>query len=207
MFKYAVFGHISKKYFNSKFGASLGFRMDGADYNAEMRNPLNQFSLRVSLAYELTNKLTIKASAGMYSQLPTYTILGYRDAENNLVNKNNGLKYLKANHLVSGFEYVPNSSSKISVEGFYKTYKNYPFSIRNQISLANLGADFGVVGNEEVTSTSEGRAYGFEFFAQKKSYAGLYAIVSYTFVVSEFKDNLNNFIPSTFLQPGITNIC
>lgn len=198
MFKYAVFGQISKKYFNSKLGASLGFRMDGTDYNAEMLNPLNQFSPRISLAYEFTNKLTINASAGMYSQLPTYTILGFRDAENNLVNKNNGLKYIQANHWVSGFEFTPDNSSKMSVEGFYKTYKNYPFSVRNQISLANLGADFGVVGNEEVTSTSEGRAYGFEIFAQKKSYDGFYGILSYTFVVSEFKDNLKNYIPSTW---------
>ena len=198
MFKYAAFGQISKKYFHSKLSASLGFRLDGTDYNAEMQNPLNQFSPRFSLAYELSNKLTINASAGIYSQLPTYTILGYRDAENNLVNKDNGLKYIQANHWVSGFEFTPNNSSKISVEGFYKTYKNYPFSVRNQISLANLGADFGVVGNEEVISTSEGRAYGFEFFAQKKSYAGLYGILSYTFVVSEFKDNLNNYIPSTW---------
>ncbi|MDP3359905.1 MAG: TonB-dependent receptor [Lutibacter sp.] len=198
MFKYAVFGQVSKKYFNSKLGASLGFRMDGTDYNKEMQNPLNHFSPRISLAYELTNKLTVNASAGIYSQLPTYTILGFRDNENSLVNKNNGLKYLQANHWVSGFEFTPNNSSKMSVEGFYKTYKNYPFSIRNQISLANLGADFGVVGNEEVTSTSEGRAYGFELFAQKKSFAGLYGILSYTFVVSEFKDNLNNYIPSTW---------
>lgn len=198
MFKYAAFGQVSKKYFNSKLGASLGLRLDGTDYNAEMRNPLNQFSPRISLAYELTNKLTINASAGIYSQLPTYTILGYRDAENNLVNKNNRLKYIQANHWVSGFEFAPNNSSKMSVEGFYKTYKNYPFSIRNKISLANLGADFGVVGNEEVTSTSEGRSYGFELFAQKKSFAGLYGILSYTFVVSEFKDNLNNYIPSTW---------
>ncbi len=124
--------------------------------------------------------------------------MGYRDAENNLVNKNNGLKYIQANHWVSGFEFTPNNSSKISVEGFYKTYKNYPFSVRNQISLANLGADFGVVGNEEVISTSEGRSYGFELFAQKKSYAGLYGILSYTYVVSEFKDNLNTYIPSTW---------
>ncbi|HCE54749.1 MAG: TonB-dependent receptor [Lutibacter sp.] len=198
MFKYAVFGQISKKYFHSKLAASLGFRMDGTDYDAEMRNLLNQFSPRVSIAYSLTDKLTLNATAGIYSQLPTYTILGYRDAENNLVNKNNGLKYIQANHWVSGFEFTPNNSSKISVEGFYKTYKNYPFSVRNQISLANLGADFGVVGNEEVISTSEGRSYGFELFAQKKSYAGLYGILSYTYVVSEFKDNLNTYIPSTW---------
>jgi hypothetical protein len=198
MFKYAVFGQISKKYFHSKLGASLGFRLDGTDYDDEMRNPLNNFSPRISLAYSLSEKLTINATAGIYSQLPTYTILGYRDAENNLVNKNNGLKYIQANHWVSGFEFTPNNSSKISVEGFYKTYKNYPFSVRNQISLANLGADFGVVGNEEVISISEGRAYGFELFAQKKSYSGLYGILSYTFVVSEFKDNFNNYIPSTW---------
>ncbi len=198
MFKYAVFGQISKKYFNSKLGASLGFRLDGTDYNDEMQNPLNHFSPRISLAYSLSEKLTVNATAGIYSQLPTYTILGYRDVENSLVNKNNGLKYIQANHWVSGFEFSPNSSSKISVEGFYKKYKNYPFSIRNQISLANLGADFGVVGNEEVTSTSEGRAYGFEFFAQKKSFSGLYGILSYTYVVSEFKDNLNSYIPSTW---------
>jgi hypothetical protein len=198
MFKYAVFGQISKKYFNSKLGASFGFRLDGTDYNDEMQNPLNHFSPRISLAYSLSEKLTVNATAGIYSQLPTYTILGYRDAENSLVNKNNGLKYIQANHWVSGFEFSPNSSSKMSVEGFYKTYKNYPFSIRNQISLANLGADFGVVGNEEVTSTSEGRAYGFEFFAQKKSFSGLYGILSYTYVVSEFKDNLNIYIPSTW---------
>lgn len=198
MFKYAAFGQISKKYFHSKLAASFGFRFDGTNYNAEMRNLLNQFSPRISLAYQLTNKLTINASTGMYTQLPTYTILGYRDFENNLVNKNIGLKYIKANHWVSGFEFAPNNSSKISVEGFYKSYKNYPFSVRNQISLANLGSDFGVVGNEEVTSTSKGRAYGFELFAQKKSFAGLYGILSYTFLVSEFKDYLNNYIPSTW---------
>lgn len=198
MFKYSAFGQISKKYFNSKFGASFGFRLDGTDYNDEMQNPLNHISPRISLAYSLSEKLTVNATAGIYSQLPTYTILGYRDAENSLVNKNNGLKYIQANHWVSGFEFSPNNSSKISYEGFYKTYKNYPFSIRDQISLANLGADFGVVGNEEVTSTSEGRAYGFEFFAQKKSFSGFYGILSYTFVVSEFTDNLNNYIPSTW---------
>ena len=87
---------------------------------------------------------------------------------------------------------------KFSVEGFYKGYTNYPFSVRNQISLANLGADFGVVGNEEVTSSSNGKAYGFEVFAQKKSFAGLYGILSYTFVRSEFDNQFLEAIPSSW---------
>ena len=196
--KYNVFGQLSKKYLNYKLGVSLGFRMDGVNYNSEMSNLFNQFSPRISLSYKLNEKLNLNASSGIYYQSPAYTILGYRNNLNELVNKNNGLKFIEAAHYVSGLEYNSNRTSKISIEGFYKDYSNYPFSKRDQISLANLGSDFGVIGNEEVLSISKGRAYGFELLAQKKSYNGLYYLFSYTFVKSEFQDALNNYIPSSW---------
>ena len=198
LLKYGLFGQISKKYFNSKLGVSFGVRLDGLDYSEKMKNIFNQFSPRISVSYDLKTNLLLNLSAGSYYQLPAYTILGYRDGLNNLVNKNNNLNYINAKHLVAGLELKPSKDSKISVEGFFKSYKNYPFSVRDQISLANLGSDFGVVGNEEVTSTSTGRSYGFEVFAQKKSYQGLYGLVSYTFVVSEFNDKTDTFIPSSW---------
>jgi len=198
LFKYGVFGQISKAYFDSRLNVSFGLRFDGVDYDSEMSNPFKQFSPRLSLAYALSQKWAVNASAGIYNQLPSYTIMGYRENNGELVNKENGLEYITADHLVAGLEFNPNTSSKITVEGFYKDYENYPFSVRNQISLANLGADFGVVGNEEVTSTSEGRAYGFEVLLQKKSYSGLYGILSYTYVRSEFKDNNNQYVPSSW---------
>jgi hypothetical protein len=197
MFKYALFGQVSKEYFDAKLGLSFGVRLDGNNYNSAMKNALNQFSPRFSAAYNLNEKWSVNSSIGTYYQLPSYTTLGFRDNANALVNQPN-LKYIKSNHFVSGLEFKPNASSKITLEGFYKSYSNYPFSVRNQISLANLGADFGVVGNEAVTSTSEGKSYGFEVFAQKKSYKGLYGIVSYTFVRSEFQDASQNYIPSSW---------
>ncbi len=197
IFKYALFGQVSKNYFNSKLGLSFGFRLDGNNYNASMKNVFNQFSPRLSATFSLTDKWSINSSIGTYYQLPTYTSLGFRNNANVLVNQQN-LKYIQSNHLVSGLDFKPDSSSKITVEGFYKSYSDYPFSVRNQISLANLGADFGVVGSEEVTSTSKGKAYGFEIFAQKKSYEGLYGIFSYTFVRSEFQNQLNQYIPSSW---------
>ncbi|SNR53066.1 Outer membrane receptor for ferrienterochelin and colicins [Lutibacter agarilyticus] len=198
LFKYGIFGQISKAYFNSKLNVSFGVRFDGVDYDDEMSNLFKQFSPRLSLAYALTEKWAVNASAGIYNQLPSYTVMGYRDNDGVLVNKENGLEYITAEHLVAGLEFKPNTSSKVTLEGFYKGYNNYPFSVENQISLANLGAGFGVVGNEEVTSTSEGRAYGFEVLLQKKSYSGLYGILSYTFVRSEFKDLNNEYIPSSW---------
>ncbi|MGQ3678957.1 TonB-dependent receptor [Tenacibaculum discolor] len=195
--KYGVFGQVSKRYLDEKLGVSFGFRMDGIDYNSTMKNPFNQFSPRLSLSYDLSEKWMVSSSVGRYYQLPSYTVLGYKNDIGEFENKN-GLKYIQSDHFVSGLSYKPNTSSKVTFEGFYKGYKDYPFSLRNQISLANLGADFGIIGNEAVSSTSEGRAYGFELLAQKKSYSGLYGIASYTFVRSEFKDAQGGYIPSTW---------
>ena len=195
--KYSFFGQVSQKFLKSKLRTSLGMRFDGIDYNTEMKNVFNQFSPRIAVSYEIVPKIMLNTTFGNYFQLPAYTILGYRDNFNHLSNKNS-LKYINAKHYVTGIEVKPSNDFKVSLEGFYKKYDNYPFSVRDQISLANLGSDFGVIGNENVTSTSKGRAYGLEVFAQKKSYKGLYGLVSYTFVVSEFKDASGNFIPSSW---------
>ena len=119
----------------------------------------------------LTKKLSLNAATGIYKQLPAYTILGYRDSQNSLVNKDQ-LKYIRAYQYSSGFEYTGKWNGRFVVEGFYKDYRNYPFSINKGISLANLGGNFGVIGNESVSSTSNGRAYGLEFLYQQKKKAG-----------------------------------
>lgn len=197
LFKYALFGQISRSYFNDDLSISFGIRTDGNNYNKTMKNPFNQFSPRISFNYILNENWSLNASTGIYYQPPAYTTFGFRDNNNILVNQKN-LKFIQSIHYVSGIEFRPDTTSKITLEGFYKGYKNYPFSVRDQISLANLGSDFGVVGAEEVTSDSEGLAYGFEILAQKKSYEGLYGILSYTYVRSEFKNRLNQHIPSTW---------
>ncbi len=197
LFSYAMFAQASKKLFSNQLELSLGVRTDGNTYNEDMENPFNQFSPRIAASLKLANKWYANTSVAKYYQLPSYTMLGFRDNANVLVNQPN-LKYISSMHAVGGIEYRPEKNTKVTLEGFYKKYDNYPFSIRNQISLANLGADFGVVGSEAVTSTNEGRAYGFEFLAQKKSYDGVYGILAYTFVRSEFKDVNNQFIPSTW---------
>jgi hypothetical protein len=64
--------------------------------------------------------------------------------------------------------------------------------------LANLGADFGIIGNAPVTSTSKGKSYGLEFLMQQKLYNGFYGLISYTFVRSEFQDKNNIYTASSW---------
>lgn len=204
--KWGIFANASRVFFSGDLTLSAGFRMDANNYSPEMKNMVDQFSPRFSLSYQFLPKWSFNANTGMYFQLPAYTVLGYRDSLGNLVNQQNHITYIECDHLVAGFEYRPKGSLKFSLEGFYKYYRNYPFSIRNGVSLANLGADFGVIGNEPVTSTSAGRSYGVELFAQQKLNKNFYGILAITYVTSEFENAEKIYEPSAWDNKTIISL-
>ena len=196
--KYGAFVQASKNMLAERLTLSLGLRTDFSDYSNDMINPIDQLSPRFSLAYAITEKLSFNFNTGRYYQLPPYTVMGYRDSTDQLVNKENHITYIKADHIVAGFAYELKSDARITLEGFYKMYNKYPLLLNDSISLANLGGDFGVIGNEPVSSASDGRSYGAELLIQQKLYKGFYGILAYTFVRSEFKDKTSTFKPSSW---------
>ena len=206
MSKFSLFSQVSKAYFNEKLSTSFGLRTDFSSYSKSLSNPLDQLSPSFSMSYRLTNSWSISANLARYHQLPSYTILGYRNQMGELANKANEIKYIRADHAVLGAEYLTKWKSRFTLEGFYKNYSRYPFSINDSISLANTGSDFGVVGNEEVNSSSNGRSYGLEFLYQQKLLKGFYAILAYTLVNSEFKDKNDTYVPTAWDSKHIISL-
>lgn len=206
MFRWGLFSQVSKDVLNEKLTLSLGVRADANNYSPEMRNLLDQISPRFSASYSLNSKWSLNTNAGRYYQTPPYTSLGYRDELGILVNKQNMIKYIQADHLVAGFDFLPDNSSKLSLEGFYKWYNQYPFSVSDSVALASKGADFGTFGDEEIISTAKGRAYGMELLYQNKNLAGINMIVSYTLVRSEFQDIKSSYIPTAWDNKHILNV-
>jgi outer membrane receptor for ferrienterochelin and colicin len=204
-YKYGIFAQLSKGIFNERILLSGGFRMDGNSLNSSMRNILNQFSPRFSISYSITEQFSFNTNVGMYYQLPAYTVLGYKDNNGNLLNVNNGAKYINNTHYVAGFAYETKQNARFTAEGFYKQYKNYPFLTNDSISLANLGGDFGVIGNEPSLPISEGRSYGAEFLAQQKLIKGFFGILAYTYVISEFKNKQGVYTPTAWDSRNIIN--
>ncbi len=204
--KFAVFSQLSKTTFNNRLVLSLALRTDFSDYSNEMKNPLKQLAPRMSLSYALTKKWSANFNVGRYSQLPAYTVLGYRNNVGELVNQSNEVTYISADHLVAGLEYNPTTYSKVTLESFYKKYQNYPFLLTDSISLANLGGDFGVIGSEPVNSSSQGRSYGVELLIQQKLSSSIYGIISYTWVKSEFMDKNEKYLPSAWDNQHLLNI-
>jgi outer membrane receptor for ferrienterochelin and colicin len=195
-FRYGVFGSVNRRFIDDKLSLTFGIRTDLNNYLNDGNNPINALSPRFTASYSLTDKFNINGTVGRYAKLPVYTVLGFRDATGALANKDN--KYIISDHYAGGVEYLPNSSLRITLEGFYKQYSNYPVSLLNNISLANLGADFGAIGNERVTSTGKGRSYGVELFVQQKLVKKFFITASYTLFWSEFTGNNNVYIPSSW---------
>ncbi|EON76796.1 TonB-dependent receptor [Lunatimonas lonarensis] len=197
---YGAFVQGSKKFAGERLLLSGGVRMDGSDFGRSASNPLNQMSPRASVSYQLTERLFWTANAGVYYQRPPYTVLGFRDNSGALVNQENNVKFIRSTHFISGIEIQrPEKNRRFTIEGFYKLYGNYPTSVANGVALANLGADFGVIGNEEVTSDARGRAYGLEFLAQQRLFNDFYGIAAVTLVRSEFTNpNTDGFVPSSW---------
>ncbi len=197
---YGAFVSGSKNYSGDRLLLSGGVRIDGGDFAATASNPFRQISPRVSLSYQLSPNLYATANAGVYYQKPPYTVLGFRDNEGTLVNRENDVRFIRNSQLIAGLELVvPEKNRRITAEAFYKKYSNYPSSLRNGIALANLGADFGVIGNEPVLSNAEGLAYGLEFLVQQRLLNDFYGIAALTLVRSEFTNpNTDGFVPSSW---------
>ncbi len=205
-FKWSLFGQVSKGFVNDRLMLSLGVRSDANNYSLQMSNLLTQLSPRFSASWSFTPKFALNFNTGRYYQLPAYTTMGYRLSDGELLNKTNGLRYIQADHFVAGIDYRRNDKSKITLEGFYKKYNYYPFSIRDSVSLASKGADFGVAGDEGVTPTSKGKAWGAELYYREKLSSIFDVTVSYTWVRSSFEDKRSIFIPSAWDNRSILNI-
>ncbi len=210
LFSWGAFGQVSKDLFAQRLVLSFGLRADANNFNDDMKNIINQLSPRISASFLLTDGWYLNFNTGRFYQMPAYTTMGYENPEGEMVNKP-GITYIQSDHIVAGLEWLPNTESKVSVEGFYKKYNNYPFSLVDSISLASKGADFGLYGNEPVKSIAQGRAYGAEFLYRNKDLFGANLTLSYTLVRSETlpeKESLTDlgWIPTTWDNIHLLNI-
>lgn len=205
-FGYQAFAQASKKYLDDLLKVSLGVNFAGINYNQNMMNPLNQFSPRLSASYTLSRKLILNGNVGRYAAQPAYTTLGYRDEQGVLINLNEYLRYTISTHAIAGIEYRPMDNMLLTVEGFYKKYDYYPLSVVDGLSIASKGTNFGQVGDEQIVSTGEGRAYGVEVLYKIMEMKKLNVTATYTFFRSEFTNAQNVYLPSSWDTKHLFNL-
>ena len=196
-YKYGLFGNISKSFFENKLDVSIGIRSDEDTFSSGS-NLTNNLSPRLSTSLSISKDRRLKwnSSLGTYYKIPVYTVLGFKNGLGEFANQD--AKYTKSNHFVTGFDFALGNASKISIEGFLKKYDQFPISVIDGVSLANKGADFEVLGNENIITDGKGKTRGLEFLFQQKLTNNFYGIFSYTFFKSEFTDINGNYLPSVW---------
>lgn len=187
MWRWGIFGTINYATTDERFTASLGVRTDANNFSSGMKGMSDQLSPRLSLSYRLTDGLYLSGNAGLYYQLPPYTGLGFKDNNGAWVNKY--LRYMSVSQESLGLSWHPGNTFELSAEGFYKQYDKIPFSITDGIPLACKGNDYGVIGNEALSSTAQGRAYGIEILMKWLIAKKLNLASSFTLFKSEYRNN------------------
>ena len=171
---------------DKRFTASAGLRADGCDYSGRMARVWRQLSPRASVSYAVSSGWSVSGSAGLYCQLPPYTALGFKE-DDALVNRS--LDYMRVGVFSAGVDWRLRDRLIVSVEGFYKRYGDVPLSVADGIPLSCKGNDYGVVGNEKLVSSAQGRAYGVEAMARWQIPGRVNVVGSVTVFRSEYRND------------------
>lgn len=204
--RWGLFGTVNYTSIDERFTASLGLRADANNYSAAMKNLSDQLSPRLSLSYQLTEHWSLSGNAGLYYQLPPYTALGFKN-NNGLYANKYALRYMQVSQGSIGLNWRKGDTFEVSVEGFYKDYDKIPLSVADGIPLTCKGNDYGVIGNELLTSTAQGRSYGAELLLKWLIAKKLNLASSFTLFKSEYRtDKESEYIASAWDNRFIFNL-
>ncbi len=168
------------------------------------------FSPRLAVRYRVNDYWTLKTSAGIYHQSPSYVWV---------VNSNNrSLEALRNSMIVMGAEYIMRTDWKAGIEGYYKKYSKLPTGtipgINDYIVMTNTGTGFGgrednfqSFGLFDLVSEATGESYGVEFLIQKKySETPYYGQISLTIGKSSVRAANGKTYPNPYDQRVIFNL-
>lgn len=203
--KSALYTEFNWKPWN-KMDLTIGMRADHYDF---IQDPW-AVAPRLSVKYLLHPRHAIRLSGGTYYQAPSY---------NWVVNPNNvGLKPLKNNMGVLGWDFLIQDDLRLSIEGYTKTYSDLPTGtipgVYDHIVITNTGTsyggredDFSSFGYFDLVSDGTGKSYGVDLVLQKK-YAGipLYGLFSISYNKTEVVAGDGGTYPGQYDQRWIVNV-
>jgi hypothetical protein len=154
-------------YFHSSFRiidplvVTTGLRYDYFNFTKE-----NNFSPRVSLSYDITDKTNFNFAWGKYYQSPA----SYQIAPDP---RNSSLKSSDAVHIIAGIEHRLSYDTRASIEIYHKELSNIIIDPESSNLLINTGS---------------GYARGIELSIQKKFTEGIVGSASYSYSISKRRD-------------------
>jgi len=157
---------------------TLGVR---ADYSSYSKN--STISPRFAFSYQLSNRISLNGSTGLFSQsLPLLLLV------QNAKNKN--LKDPQAVHYILGIDHLLSESTKLTVEIYQKDYSNFPIdpSQPSLFLIDELFYRYGFFFNHaEIVDNGKACSRGVELTLQKKLALDFYGLVSFSYFRTRYR--------------------
>ncbi len=190
--KYYVYASDRMELIPSLF-LTLGLRYDHFTYSGQ-----GSFSPRASIVYQIVPSLTsMTFSLGRYYQ--TQPLPYYGDGRQLGYNKN--LANMLADHYVLGLEHILDRGLKLSVEGYYKKYRQLA------VSEDFIYAAIDTFWSDRNRPVGERTAFGLEFFLEQKQVEDYFGTLSVSLSKSRETDpripQIRNDYPSEYDYPVI----
>jgi len=208
---YSVYGHskIGSKVNSTEMGIYVKYKAVLGKFLLEPSFRLQYYASlpdispepRLALKYNITDRLRLKAAAGMYSQNfvaatsdrdVVNLFYGFLSGIDNLPETYNGKpinSYLqKANHFILGAEFDLSDNATVNIEGYWKDFVQLTNINRNKI-YADTPANANIPDLLKKDFTKEtGDAYGFDIsFKYEDKHWYLWAVYALGFVTREYE--------------------
>ncbi|MGE5314313.1 MAG: TonB-dependent receptor [Acidobacteriota bacterium] len=164
-----------------EWSVTAGIRLDHFSSNRS-----TTVAPRINSSYEIGNRLTFKASAGMYYQTLPMLLLSQHEA-------NTQMKNPEALQLIAGLDYLLSDDTKLGIECYSKRYQSFPIDPAQQ-SLFLVDELFYRYGfffaHGALQDKGRASSEGIEVLVQKKLSEKLYGLAGASVFRSRYRDGL-----------------
>ena len=162
-------GYLQWENHFGKFTLNTGIRYDYFSYIKE-----GTISPRIGMKYAFSGRSNLSFGLGRHYQNPDYYMLNHNELN----------KYLKPKYtdqVVLGIDRLLAEDIKISIETYYKLYKDVPVRYSDTTPDSLDWTNYSI-------NAGEGYAKGIEFFLQKKVKDNFWGTISYSYSIARAED-------------------
>jgi hypothetical protein len=152
-------------------------RIDHFTYNEN-----TNISPRLSVSYDLTDRTSLSAAAGIYYQNLPIPLL-----TQNVSNKN--LNDPRAYHYVLGVSHLLTDNTRLTIELYDKEYRYFPMdATQPELFIVDQIVRYGLyINGNQLSDNGESYARGVEMMVQKKLAKDLYGMISGSYSQARYK--------------------
>ncbi len=153
-------------------------------------NSISWAEPRLGSKYQINDKSTIFAGAGLHSQTQPYYVYFYQKPkpDGSFEKQNLKMDFTKSIHAVMGYERAFSATLRLKSEVYYQYLFNIPVEVKpSPFSLTNMGSGFSRFFPNQLQNTGTGRNYGIELTIEKFFNKSFYFLITAAFFDAKYK--------------------